>query len=351
MRWDSLKLLDGAEPGVAPPLIERGAVARTFDTPEFRGITFYEIHARSIINRVPAASRMPFQWTINPYRGCSHACVYCFARNTHTYLDLDAGADFDSKVVVKVNAEALVRRELAGPSWRGEHIAMGTNVDPYQRAEGRYRLMRGVLAGLRDFANPFSILSKGSLILRDLDLLQQAAEVTEVGTNTSVGFVDRDVWRLLEPGTPQPAKRLEVCHALNAGGIRCGVLMAPIIPYLTDAPSQLEATVKAIGEAGAAHVTPIVLHLRPGAREWFMASLERHHPALVPRYHELYRGGSYAPKAYQRAIGEQVRELAERYRVGQASPGDTRQIRPKPATPATPEAEPAAPPPTQLPLL
>src|SRR5262245_23299226 len=165
-----------------------GLRTRTFDTPDFAGMTFYEIAAKSIINRVPAQSRLPFQWTINPYRGCSHACRYCFARNTHTYLDLDAGLDFDTRVIVKVNAGAVLRRELAAPRWAGDHIAMGTNVDCYQRAEGRYRLMPGILAALRDFANPFSILTKGTLILRDLDLLRQAAAVTSVGLSFSVGF-------------------------------------------------------------------------------------------------------------------------------------------------------------------
>jgi len=170
MRWDAL-LTDepgNGQPGLPgmPALFERGAVARTFDTPGFRGMTFFEVHARSVINRVPEASRMPFRWTINPYRGCSHACTYCYARNTHSYLDLDSGQDFDSKIVVKVNAPERVRRELGSPRWRGEHIAMGTNVDCYQRAEGRYRLMPGILAALRDYANPFSILTKGTLILR-----------------------------------------------------------------------------------------------------------------------------------------------------------------------------------------
>src|SRR6266498_3261090 len=222
MRWDNLRLIDRpAGDGLTTPLFDQGAVVRTFDTPEFRGITFYEIQAKSIINRVPEASRVPFRWTINPYRGCSHSCIYCFARNTHNYLGLDSGRDFNSKIVVKVNAEERLRKELARASWKGEHIAMGTNVDPYQRAEGRYKLMRGILSALRDFSNPFSILTKGSLILRDLDLLQQCEEVADVGANVSVGFVDRDVWRSLEPGTPQPMKRLEVCHALNAGGIRC----------------------------------------------------------------------------------------------------------------------------------
>jgi len=188
MRWDNLKIVEPErDPRLTPSLFGQGAVVRTFDTPEFRGITFYEVQARSIINRVPEASRVPFRWTINPYRGCSHACFYCFARNTHTFLDLDSGEDFNSQIVVKVNAEDLLRKELAAKSWRGEHIAMGTNVDPYQRAEGRYRLMRGILSVLLDRANPFSILTKGSLILRDLDLLQACAEVADIGTNVSVG--------------------------------------------------------------------------------------------------------------------------------------------------------------------
>ncbi|HXF58006.1 MAG TPA: Rv2578c family radical SAM protein, partial [Actinomycetota bacterium] len=319
MRWGHLSLRP-TEPdpgGVSLPLFDQ-AVARTFDTPEFRGITFYEVRARSIINRVPEVSHVPFRWTINPYRGCTHACWYCFARNTHTYLDLDFGRDFETKIVVKVNAPELLRRELACPRWTGEHIAMGTNTDPYQRAEGRYRLMRGILEALRDFANPFSILTKGSLILRDLDLLQQCAEVAEVATNVSVGFVDRDLWRSLEPGTPSPHARLEACRALNDAGIGCGVLMAPILPFLTDSPARLEAAVRAAAEAGATHVTPIVLHLRPGAREWYFRWLEEHAPELVPRYQALYARGAYAPRAYQRAVCERVRELAARYGVGAA---------------------------------
>ncbi|HSV66579.1 MAG TPA: Rv2578c family radical SAM protein [Mycobacteriales bacterium] len=313
MQWDHLRSSAG-EDGALFGLDRVGV--RTFDTPELRGMTFYEVRARSAINKVPAASRMPFGWTINPYRGCSHACVYCFARNTHTYLDLDAGLDFDRRVVVKVNTPELVRRELAGRSWRGEPIAMGTNVDCYQRAEGRYQLMPGVLAALRDAANPFSILTKGSLILRDLPLLRQAAEVTEVSTNVSVGFVDRALWRQVEPGTPSPARRLAVCATLNGAGVCCGVLMAPILPYLTDSPAALEATVRAIAGTGARQVSPVVLHLRPGAREWYMAWLARAYPGLVPAYERLYARGAYAPKAYQRQIGDLVATLAARYGIG-----------------------------------
>jgi DNA repair photolyase len=335
MRWDNLRLddtfaPDAPEAAAAPPsaaapgqpgepLFPRGAAARTFDTPGFRGMTFYEIHARSIVSRVPEASQVPFRWTVNPYRGCQHACAYCFARNSHTYLDLDPGHDFNSKVVVKVNAPELLRAKLASPRWRGEHIAMGTNVDCYQRAEGRYELMRPIIAALRDAANPFSILTKGTLILRDEDLLREAAEVTDVGLNVSAAFVDKSLWRAIEPGAPAPERRLEACAALNSGGLRCGVLMGPVVPYLSDSPAQLEAAVRRIAEAGAAQVTPIALHLRPGAREWFYAWLRTAHPELLPRYAELYGRGAYAPRAYQARIAGQVRELAERYGIGRAS--------------------------------
>ena len=245
----------------------------------------------------------------------------CYARNSHTYLDLDAGADFDTKVVVKVNAPELVRKKMASPSWPGEHIAMGTNVDCYQRAEGRYQLMPGIISALKDAANPFSILTKGTLILRDIELLAEAAEITDVGLNVSVGSVDKELWRSVEPGTPAPARRLEACAALNERGLRCGVLMGPVIPFLSDSPAQLEAAVSQIAAAGATQVTPIVLHLRPGTREWYFAWLRAHHPGLVGRYLDLYGGSAYAPKAYQAKIAGQVRELADKHGIGRPRPG------------------------------
>ena len=287
----------------------------------------------------------------------------CFARKSHTYLDLDSGHDFNSKIVVKVNAPVLARRELAAPKWQGEHVAMGTNVDCYQRAEGRYRLMPGIIGALRDAANPFSILTKGTLILRDLDLLAEAAEVTDVGLNVSVGFVDKELSRSVEPGTPSPERRLEVCAGITGRGLRCGVLMGPVLPFLTDSPGQLEATVRLVARAGAASVTPIVLHLRPGAREWFLLWLGENFPDLADSYRDLYGRGAYAPRAYQDRIAGQVRELAERYGVGRASPRRARSIAPRspqlPGPPSlrarrdTPGAPPAPEPqgPVQLSLL
>ncbi|MGI5228874.1 intein-containing Rv2578c family radical SAM protein [Actinoallomurus sp. CA-142502] len=268
----------------------------------------------------------------------------CFARGTHRYLDFDTGQDFDSQIVVKVNAPELVRRELAAPRWAGEHIAMGTNVDCYQRAEGRYRLMPGIIEALRDHANPFSILTKGSLILRDLPLLEEAAERTEVGAAVSVGFVDKELWRLIEPGTPSPLKRLEVCATLVEHGIGCGVLMGPILPYLTDTPRQLDAAVRRIAEAGASSVSAIVLHLRPGAREWFMRWLRECRPELVAPYERLYGRGAYVPKDYQRRISAKVAELAEKHGIGgRRNPRRLSAPPPPPAAPG-PVAE-------QLPLL
>src|SRR5579859_5219698 len=354
MRWDDLRADGPASelpgPGDALTLFGRDAVTRTFDTPEFRGMTFFEVNARSIINRVPDASRVPFRWTINPYRGCSHACSYCYARNTHTYLDFDAGHDFDSKIVVKVNAPERLRKELASPRWRGEHIAMGTNVDCYQRAEGRYRLMPGILTALRDYANPFSILTKGTLILRDMDLLMQAAEVTDISLAVSVGCTETGLWRELEPGTPSPQRRLGVCAAFTAAGLPCAVLMGPVVPFLSDSAAQLGATVRQIAQAGATSVTPIVLHLRPGAREWFFHWLGEAHPDLVPRYRGLYRRGAYAPAAYQQQITEQVRALARRYGVGRGAPSGARRGGPRRF--AAPAERPADPPvPQQLTLL
>ncbi|WP_318200501.1 Rv2578c family radical SAM protein [Streptomyces sp. SCL15-4] len=341
MRWDNLT--DDSDHGRAADAALFGADAvttRTFDAPGFRGITFHEVRARSVLNRVPGASRMPFEWTVNPYRGCSHACVYCFARATHGYLDLDTGIGFDTQIVVKVNAPEVLRRQLGSARWRGEHVAMGTNVDCYQRAEGRYRLMPGIISALTDHANPFSILTKGTLILRDLPLLVRAAEVTDVGVSVSVGFLDGELWRTVEPGTPAPERRLEVVRAFAEHGIGCGVLMAPVIPFLSDDPERLRETVRAIAAAGAVSVTPLVLHLRPGAREWFTAWLGRHHPHLVPRYERLYAEGAYAPRWYQRRITRQVHELAEEYGIGPARSGQSRRIRPAVPAPAPAPADP-----------
>lgn len=305
-----------AELGSGPEALALDVNAvRTFDTPEFAGMTFLEVTAKSALNRVRG---MPFPWSINPYRGCSHACSYCFARPTHTYLNMSPLADFDRKVVVKTNVVEVLRRELAKPSWKGEHVALGTNTDPYQRAEGRYRLMPGIIGALARWWTPFSILTKGSLVTRDVEALLAAAERVDVAAALTVGMLDEDLWRQAEPGTPSPRARLDAVARLNDAGIPTGVMLAPIMPGLNDDPDQLGALVDAAAEAGARHITPIVLHLRGDVREVFWPWLEREHPELVARYEHLYpagRRGGEAVKAYRDRILDTVhRQRIEAWR-------------------------------------
>jgi DNA repair photolyase len=283
-------------------------------TRELREVEYLHVRARSIISAVPPASRMPFRHTINPYRGCSHACTYCFARPTHEYLGLNGAEDFEQRIVVKVNAVERLTAELARPSWRGEHIAMGTNTDPYQQAEGRYRLTRGIVETLGRARNPFSILTKSSMIQRDLDVLTAAAERTDVHVNFSIGTLDEEVWRISEPGTPPPWRRVEALARLSEAGLKCGVLVAPILPGLSDGEDQLSAVVKACIDAGAVSISSIGLHLRPGVKQLFMPWLARERPDLVERYERLYSSRSgYLSKEEQQRIGARVRALVERH--------------------------------------
>jgi DNA repair photolyase len=281
---------------------------------EFRGLEFVHVQARSIINRLPPMTPMPFRHTINAYRGCSHACTYCFARPTHAYLDLDPSTDFDRVIVVKVNAVERLRAELAPKRWAGDPVAMGTNTDPYQRAEGKYHLTRGIVEVLAEHANPFSILTKSTLILRDRDLLADAARRADVSLCFSVGTLDEDVWRLTEPGTPPPARRLDAVARLNEAGIRTSVLIGPILPGLSDAPAQLDAVVRGAVDAGAASISSVLLHLRPGVREHYLASLQDHRPDLVADHEQLYARGAYAPREHRDRVSALVRDLESRYR-------------------------------------
>jgi DNA repair photolyase len=274
---------------------------------EFRGLEFLEVKAQRVINPVPPQSRMSFRYTINAYRGCTHRCPYCFARPTHEYLNLNAGEDFERRIVVKVNAVERVRAEVAAKRWAGELIAMGTNTDPYQRCEGKYRLTRGIVEVLGEARNPFSILTKSTLILRDLDVLADAASRTRVQTAFSVGTVDDEVWKMSEPGTPHPRRRLEALVRLREAGVPTSVLAAPILPGISDSPAQLEALARALVEAGVESATPIVLHLRPGVREVYLGWLAEVRPDLLPRYEQIYGRRSYAPKAVQGEITARFR--------------------------------------------
>ncbi|WP_439157408.1 Rv2578c family radical SAM protein [Cellulosimicrobium sp. CpK407] len=468
MRWDGQAL--GADDGALPGL-ERAGLVRSVRTPDFAGITFHEVTAKSALSKVPAMSRMPFRWTVNPYRGCSHACSYClapstpvlladgtqrpigelrvgdeivgtaphgayrryvrtrvldrwttrkrayrvtladgtrlvasgdhrfltergwrhvvggagrrahlalgdvlvgpgaaalaggrvalegrdvtgdealrvdslealdgpgeetelvdittgtrdfvaagvvshncFARPTHQYLDLDAGDDFDREVVVKVNVDEVLRAELARASWGREPVALGTNTDPYQRAEGRYRLMPGIIDALAGSGTPLSVLTKGTLLRRDLPLLADAASRVEVGIGVSLALLDPTLQASVEPGTPSPRARLDLIRAVREAGLPCGVMVAPVLPWLTDSTHALTDLLDAVKDAGATGVTVLPLHLKPGTREWYLGWLAREHPQLVPGYERVYARGAYASKAYRSWLWDRVRPMLE----------------------------------------
>src|SRR6478609_6862115 len=263
MRWDAQALrpadttADGQVSGdaasgagpAAPALLPLAGLVRSVSTPEFAGVTFHEVTAKSVLNKVAAGSRMPFEWTVNPYRGCSHACVYCFARKTHTYLD------FDSQVVVKINAAEVLRKELAKPSWLRHHVALGTNTDPYQRAEGRYQMMPGIIGALADSGTPLSILTKGTLLARDIPLLKHAAAQVPVGVGISLAMTDEGLSEAVEPGTPGPRARLKLVSRLREAGLPCGVMAMPILPWLSDSDEALDSLFGSLAAAGATGVT------------------------------------------------------------------------------------------------
>ena len=303
MRWDGQTIeRDSARrlPGLETERV------RTFDVPEAIGVNFHEVRAKSALNKVPG-NYLPFNWTVNAFRGCLHACVYCFARNTHTYLDLDAGRDFEREIVVKVNVPELLRAELSRPSWKRELVAFGTNTDPYQWAEGRYELMPPMLSALRDTRTPVSVLSKSPLPLRDLVLYKEIAEVAEASVNFSIPTMEEKAWRETEPHTPSPQKRMEAVAAFNEAGIPSGVLIAPLMPGINDRPEQVEEIVRLAEEAGATFVNGIALHLRPGVKEVFMSWLSAARPDLVPRYEDLYQDRAYAPNAEKKRLSKLVR--------------------------------------------
>jgi DNA repair photolyase len=473
VRWSNLTVEEEQQhrlPGYRDP-----ASVRRFEAPEALDTRFYEVRAKSALNKVPAASQMPFRWTVNPYRGCSHACSYClggqtlvlmadgrarpiselqvgdtivgtrregdyrrfvetevldkwssikpawevrlqdgtkllasaehrflsargwkhvtgaecgpltrphltlndkllgpggnvaapeedeqyrkgtiigaalkskarlgvesirplgtvmrmydittrtedfiangvvshncFARPTHTYLGFNAGRDFEREIVVKVNAPEVLRAELARPSWKGEHVALGTNTDPYQWVEGRYRLMEGIWEALLDARNPCSILTKSPLLLRDIDLMRRLSErVGDFTACLSIPTLDEKAWRETEPRTPNPRARLEAVAELNRAGIPTGVLIAPLMPGINDAPHQVEPLLAAAAEAGATSVGGIALHLRGEVRDVFMDWMRAKRPDLVPRYEELYKRGAYAPKLERERLGRLLRK-------------------------------------------
>jgi DNA repair photolyase len=260
---------------------------------------------------------------------------FCFARPTHRYLDFDADRDFEREIVVKVNAPELLRVELARPSWSGEHVALGTNTDPYQWVEGRYKLMPEIWAAMRDAANPCSVLTKSPLLLRDLALMKEIAAVTEFGAALSVPTLDERAWRATEPHTPHPRARLEAVKELTRAGIRTGVLIAPLMPGINDAPEQVEPILELAADAGAAYVTGIPLHLRGEVKDVFFAWIEQHRPDLLERYQGMYRRGAYLGPAER----ERLAALVQGANIDPARPMRGRWISPAPRKETVKKAE------------
>ena len=326
MRWDHQAVTadDGALPG-----LNRIGFVRSVRTPQFEGITFHEVLCKSALNKIPAAAMLPFEYTVNGYRGCSHACRYCFARPTHEYLDLDSGTDFDTQIVVKTNVAEVLRRELRRKSWQHKTVALGTNTDPYQRAEGRYALMPGIISALAESGTGLSILTKGTLLRRDLPLIAEAATHVPVTVSVSLAVGDPELHKEVEPGTPGPQARLGLISAIRNAGLDCHVMVAPVLPFLTDSVEHLDGLLGQIAAAGATGVTVFGLHLRGSTRGWFMSWLARAHPELVGRYGQLYRRGAYLPPDYREELRDRARPLIAKHSLA----GDRRPAGREPVEP------------------
>jgi DNA repair photolyase len=279
---------------------------------------YQEVRCRSALNRVTG---MPFEWTLNPYRGCTHACHYCYARRYHTQFELGADDEFASMIFVKTNFVDVLRHELRKPSWQGEYVAVGTATDCYQPIEGTYKLTRGSLEALCDFRNPVGIVTKGPMIVRDKDVLSELSLRAGCSVYISVPCVDEDVWRQLEPGTAHPLQRLRAVRELVDAGIRAGVLMNPIVPGISSRPALLERTVKAIADHGARFVGCNVMFLEGGTRGHFMRWLSAAYPQLVDGYAQLY-AGKYAPPSYRNEVQTVVSLLRRKYGLDGRDEGD-----------------------------
>ena len=293
-----------------------GADALTEATRRADAARYQEIRCRSALNPVKG---MPFNWTLNPYRGCTHGCHYCYARRYHTQFELGADDEFASIIFVKTNLVQVLRRELQRPGWTNETVAVGTATDCYQPIEGFYKLTRSALEAFCDFSTPTSVVTKGPMVVRDKDVLMDLSAKTDVTVCVSVPCVDDDVWRALEPGTAPPLQRLRAVRELVDSGIRAGVLMNPIVPGISSKPALLERTVKAIADHGARFIGCNVMYLQDGTRDHFMRWLAQEHPDLVDGYERLY-AGKYPPKGYRDEVTNVIGLLKKKYDVTPRSP-------------------------------
>ena len=344
MRWDEQRV----ERDMRLPGIGDGSVVRTFDAPEAMGINFHEVKAKSALNHVSGGS-FGFSYTVNQYRGCTHACKFCFARPTHTYLGFDAGRDFEREIVVKVNVPEVLRAELAKPTWKRELVALGTNTDPYQWVESRYRMMPEILAALEEAETPVSVLTKSPLALRDIEIFERMAKAgLPVSVNLSVPTLDEKAWRATEPHTPSPSARLDAVAELRRRGIDSGVLIAPLMPGINDSPGQVQPIVDRAREAGATFLGGVALHLRGEVRDVFFGWLEAKRPDLLPKYEQLYSNDRAYLRPEQRARVTRAVRGWGRGRGSRLRPGELQAGRGRPERrEAGAMAAPVAPAPTQ----
>jgi DNA repair photolyase len=291
-------------------LVKRSGTAALTDA-EVRAdhARYQEVTCRSALNRVQG---MPFSWTLNPYRGCTHGCHYCFARRYHVQFEMNTDDEFASVILVKHNFVEVLKRELDRPAWTREQVALGTATDPYQPIEGHYRLTRSTIEALARGRTPVGIITKGPMVVRDRDVLLDLARAASCTVYMSVPTVDEDAWRILEPGTAHPLKRLRAVRELTDAGIHAGVLMAPIVPGFSSSREKLERTIKSIADHGARFVGCNVMYLQDGTRTHFMKFLEREFPALAPKFERLYTK-KYPPDSYRKEVRAMVRLLQERY--------------------------------------
>jgi DNA repair photolyase len=282
--------------------------------------SYTTIACKSALNKV---QNMGFAWSLNPYKGCVHACAYCYARSNHLYLGLNAVEDFETKLFVKENFVEVLRRELARPSWQREEVAIGTATDPYQPIEGKFRLTRGALAALADFGTPGHIVTKSPLVIRDIDLLQRLEEQAGVRVCMTITTLDEDVWRVMEPGTAPPKQRIRAIRMLADAGIPCGVFLAPVLPKLTDSAESIRAVLQAVKDAGGRFVWSGPLRLAADVRDHYLETVEANYPELIERYRVNYRTAD-APMTYRDALRERIHRI--RAEVGLSGEG----TRPKP---------------------
>jgi DNA repair photolyase len=277
-------------------------------------VEYAEQPCKVALNRVKG---MPFKWSLNPYMGCEHRCTFCYVRAFEKRADRPSDDRYGRTIRIKTNVAQVLHQELSRRTWKKEGVAIGAATDPYQPAEGTYRLTRGCLQVFADLANPVGLITRGPMIVRDIDVLATLARRASLGVNFSIPTLDDEVWRRTEPGTAHPRQRLRALEKLVAAGIRAGVGMAPILPGLSDRPEQLEAVVKAARDAGAAHIWANVLYLRPGTREHFLESLGRHWPELLPRYLKLYAGRAYLGDDVSGPVQKEVRRLRATHGLGE----------------------------------